>query len=323
MEVQASSLKPPSLQLLLILWLTGTCLSDVGSSVNTISFLPWGVFYTKPFVPQLPTAQSCLFPWFGALCFLRSWWCHPTPGSAHRGWMLLIHKSLGVDLWPHVLFLVCLPWGRVMEIALWPTLQPLQLYIDVYLSYFHNCRVKGHLTKPERRWWLAWKLSANVPSCSAGLSHPAVFCSSPLLTCPSWPRQGHNPLCCSRTSPSQARRKYLTTALATPFVTSWCESPEARAASFLYGNWCLLFSAWQSLTLPPPTTSPLHKVPFLAPTTLLLPTFSPCCLQTSGKAVAAGDTLGPHWPKSLKHWHKNKTNTKFTKILRGTTNSSW
>lgn len=29
-------------------------------------------------------------------------------------------------------FLVCLTWGRVMEIALWPPLEPLHLYIDVY-----------------------------------------------------------------------------------------------------------------------------------------------------------------------------------------------
>lgn len=47
----------------------------------------------------------------------------------------------GGALWPDVLFLACVPWGRVMETALWPTLEPLHLYIDEYSRCFHDCRV--------------------------------------------------------------------------------------------------------------------------------------------------------------------------------------
>lgn len=99
------------------------------------------------------------------------------------------------------------------------------IYRCILVTFPQLSGLRAISKKLERRWWIAWKVSADVPSCSARLSHPGVLHSSPLLTCPSWPRLGHNPLCCSKTSPSQSRSKSLTTAFARPFLTSCCERP--------------------------------------------------------------------------------------------------
>lgn len=120
------------------------CLScDWGVSVwlvwvplwTQFQFWFWVFFKPNPLSPNFPLPPLAFFL---DLEYFGFWGPDATPVSAHRGWMLL---SLGVDLWPHVLFLVCLTWGRLMEIALWPTLEPLHLCIDAYSWYFHNCMV--------------------------------------------------------------------------------------------------------------------------------------------------------------------------------------